>query len=87
MESDICVNKISLAALLSIDSKSQCLSRETLGRLLTLFIPHYGLDQGADLMRWRVVVEFFKYFEDNHRKASCDLDTKCEKKRGVNNNY
>lgn len=52
-------------------------------RLLT-FIRHYGLDHGADLA-WRVVVGFFRYFEDNHRKASCDLDMECEKKRRVNN--
>lgn len=34
-----------------------------------------------------VVVEFYIYFEDNHRKVSCDLDMEYKKKRGVNNNY
>lgn len=73
--------------MLSVDSKSQCLSKETMGRLLMLFIPRHGLGQSAGLIRWRVVVEFYRYFEDNPRKASCDLDIECEKKRGVNNNY
>ena len=58
MESIINVNRISQASVLSVDGRSQCPSRETMGKLLTLFRPPYGLDQGTDLARWRVVVAF-----------------------------
>lgn len=52
------------------------------GRLLTLFTPHYELDQDG-----RTVIKFCRHFEDNHNKASYDLELKCEEKRGVSDNY
>lgn len=52
-----------------------------MGKLLILFRPPYELSQGTDLTRWRVVVEFCRYFEDNYSMASCDLHMKYEKKR------
>lgn len=87
MAPNININRISQASVLSIDGKNQCLGRRSRGKLLTLFRRPYGSDQSTDLTRWRVVVELCRYFEDNYRTASCDLDIKYEKKRGVNNNY
>lgn len=54
---------------------------------MTLFSSHFGLDQGSDLIRWRIVVEFCRYFEGNHSKASCGLELECENRRRVNDNY
>ena len=81
IESYFCINRISQDAVLNKDGRSQCWSGETVRRLLSLFTPHYGLDQGSNLTRWRVVVEFYRYFEGNHSKSSCGLDVECEKKK------
>lgn len=46
-----------------------------------------GLDHGSNLTRWWVVVEFYRCFEGNHRKASYELDVECEIKRRIDGNF
>lgn len=54
---------------------------------MILFLFYFGLDQGSDLIRWRIVVEFCRYFEGNYSKVFCGLELECENRRRVNDNY